>query len=114
IPHQGPVRALRFSPNRDVPLLAVVGVGTVELWDPVAGTLSLSASRSVTDLAFAPDGGTLIAGLEPPRDRPATTAEAASGSEARATPPPPTSQVWEVIEPVGRVRLTGFDARPGG
>ena len=52
---------MRFSPQGN--LLAIVGSGPIELWDPVALNLVavLGMSDQATDVAFAPDGKTLAA-----------------------------------------------------
>lgn len=88
-PNQSFVRFLRFSPKGT--LLAVVGmVGRdVELWDTASHSLIavLPTADRVDDIAFSPDGQTVIA----------------SGQAA-------TSSVWTVVESDVRTRLSGFDA----
>ncbi len=87
--HQFYVRTLRFSP--DGSLLAVAGSGSgVELWDPATNTLvaTVRTPDRVSDLAFSPDGRSL----------------AASCGEL--------TSIWAIVEPVGRVRLSGFGSRP--
>ncbi len=87
--HQFYVRTLRFSP--DGSLLAVAGSGSgVELWDPATNTMvaTVRTPDRVYDLAFSPDGRTLVA---------------ACGEQ---------TSVWAIVEPVGRVRLSGFGSRP--
>ena len=60
-PEQSYTRMMRFSPQGN--LLAIVGSGPIELWDPVALNLVavLRMSDQATDVAFAPDGRTLAA-----------------------------------------------------
>ena len=50
---------MRFSPHGS--LLALAGLGQIELWDPVAHSLvnQLPNSEQASDVAFSPDGHTL-------------------------------------------------------
>ena len=88
-PNQSFVRFLRFSPKGT--LLAIVGLlgRDVELWDTASHSLVavLPTPDRVDDIAFSPDGQTVIA----------------SGQAA-------TSSVWTVVETDVRTRLSGFDA----
>ena len=88
-PNQSFVRFLRFSPKGS--LLAVVGwLGRdVELWDTASHSVVavLPTPDIVDDIAFSPDGQTVIA----------------SGQAN-------VSAVWTVVETNARTRLSGFDA----
>ena len=88
-PKQSAVRFLRYSPSGS--FLAVVGfVGRdIELWDTESHNLVavLKSDDRVEDVAFSPDGRTLVA----------------SGQAA-------TTQAWAVVDPDVRTRLSGFDA----
>jgi eukaryotic-like serine/threonine-protein kinase len=88
-PSQSYTRLMRFSPQGT--LLAIVGSGPIELWDPVAHSLVavLGMSDQATDLAFAADGKTLAA------------AGRAGGSV-----------VWTVQDSTARTQLSGFDTSP--
>ena len=52
---------MRFSPQGN--LLALAGLGRVELWDPVVRSLvnQLPNSEQASDVAFSPDGRSLAA-----------------------------------------------------
>ena len=80
---------MRFSPQGS--LLALAGLGQIELWDPVAHSLvsQLPNSEQPSDVAFSPDGRTL-----------------AAVSRTGGT------LVWTVIDSAMRTQLSGFDARP--
>jgi eukaryotic-like serine/threonine-protein kinase len=80
---------MRFSPQGT--LLALAGLGPVELWDPVAHTLVavLKNPEQVNDLAFAPDGQTLAV-----VDRSGETS------------------LWKVTNSAMRTQLSGLDSRP--
>ncbi len=80
---------MRFSPHGS--LLALAGLGQIELWDPVARSLvnQLPNSEQASDVAFSSDGQTL----------------AAVGRAGGAL-------VWKVIDSAMRTQLSGFDARP--
>jgi WD40 repeat protein len=88
-PQSSFVRLLRFSPRGTV--LAVAGLGAIELWDPTAHAVvsALPTSDWVDDLAFAPDGRTLAA--------------AGQGS---------TTPAWAIVDPVVRRRISGFESEP--
>jgi serine/threonine protein kinase/WD40 repeat protein len=80
---------MRFSTHGS--LLALAGLGQIELWDPVARSLvnQLPNSEQASDVAFSPDGHTL-----------------AAVGRAGGT------LVWKVIDSAMRTQLSGFDARP--
>jgi eukaryotic-like serine/threonine-protein kinase len=80
---------MRFSTHGS--LLALAGLGQIELWDPVAHSLvnQLPNSEQASDVAFSPDGHTL-----------------AAVGRAGGT------LVWKVIDSAMRTQLSGFDARP--
>ncbi len=80
---------MRFSSHGS--LLALAGLGQIELWDPVARSLvnQLPNSEQASDVAFSPDGHTL-----------------AAVGRAGGT------LVWKVIDSAMRTQLSGFDARP--
>ena len=82
-------RLMRFNPKGT--LLAIAGVGPIELWDPMAHDLVavLRMNDQATDLAFAPDGQTLAAG----------------GRSA-------VTSVWTVHDSAARTQLTGFNSMP--
>jgi len=84
---QSHTRLLRFSPRGT--LLAIVGRGPIELWDPAAHSLVavLPMNDQATDLAFAPDGQTL----------------AAVGRGGGTS-------VWTVHDSAARIQLSGFDS----
>jgi eukaryotic-like serine/threonine-protein kinase len=86
-PTQSYTRLMRFSPQGTV--LAIAGVGPIELWDPVAHSLVavLQMDDQATDLAFAADGRTL----------------AATGHSSMTS-------VWTVHDSVARTQLSGFDS----
>jgi eukaryotic-like serine/threonine-protein kinase len=88
-PAQSYTRMMRFSPQGK--LLAIVGSGPIELWDPVALNLVavLGMSDQATDVAFAPDGRTL-----------------AAVSRAGA------STLWTIHDSAARTQLSGFDSPP--
>ena len=85
-PAQSYTQLMRFSPQGN--LLAIMGNGPIELWDPVALNLVavLAMSDQPTDLAFAPDGKTL----------------AAVGRAGEAI-------LWTVHDSAARTQLSGFD-----
>jgi serine/threonine protein kinase/WD40 repeat protein len=87
--YQNFTRVMRFSPRGT--LLAIAGVGPIELWDPLAHNLVavLRTNDQATDLAFAPDGRTL----------------AAAGRSAMTS-------VWTVSDSAARTQLSGFDSPP--
>ncbi len=87
--NQNFTRLIRFSPHGT--LLAIAGVGPIELWDPLAHNLVavLRMNDQATDLAFAPDGRTL-----------------AAGGRAEGT------FVWTVHDSAARTQLSGFDSPP--
>ncbi|MFI5457780.1 MAG: WD40 repeat domain-containing serine/threonine protein kinase [Isosphaerales bacterium] len=80
-------RLLRFSTQGT--LLAIVGGGPIELWDPAVHSLVavLQMNDQATDLAFAPDGRTLAA------------VGRAGGTS-----------VWTVDDSAARTQLSGFDS----
>ncbi len=86
-PTQSYTSLMRFSPQGTV--LAIAGVGPIELWDPVAHSLVavLQMDDQATDLAFAADGRTL----------------AATGHSS-------LTSVWTVHDSVARTQLSGFDS----
>jgi serine/threonine protein kinase/WD40 repeat protein len=88
-PTQNITWVMRFSPQGS--LLALGGLGPIELWDPVSHSLvnQLPNSEQANDLAFTPDGKTLAA------------AGRAGGT-----------LVWTIIDSAMRTQLSGFDARP--
>ena len=88
-PTQNVTWLMRFSPQGS--LLALAGLGQIELWDPVAHSLvnQLPNSEQASDVAFSPDGRTL-----------------AAVGRAGGT------LVWNVIDSAMRTQLSGFDARP--
>jgi serine/threonine protein kinase/WD40 repeat protein len=88
-PNQNITWLMRFSPQGSV--LALAGLGPIELWDPVAHSLvnQLPNSEQASDLAFSPDGKTL-----------------AAVGRGGAT------LMWTVIDSAARKQLSGFDARP--
>jgi eukaryotic-like serine/threonine-protein kinase len=80
------IRYLRFNPSGT--LLAASGGGAgIEVWDTAthAEVAVLPTPERVSDLAFAPDGRTLVA---------------ASGD---------ATSVWAVVDPIARAQLGGFD-----
>ena len=85
------MRLMRFSPQGN--LLAIMGSGPIELWDPVA--LNLVAvtvdgeQEQAIDMAFAPDGRTLAA--------------VSRAGEA---------MLWTVHDSAVRTQLSGFDNWP--
>jgi eukaryotic-like serine/threonine-protein kinase len=88
-PGQSNTRLMRFNPQGN--LLAIMGSGPIELWDPVALNLvaALLMSDQPTDIAFAPDGMTL----------------SAVGRSGEA-------MVWTVHDSAARTQLSGFDTPP--
>ena len=80
---------MRFSPQGN--LLAIMGSGPIELWDPVALNLVavMVMSDQATDVAFASDGKTL----------------AAVGRAGDAT-------LWTVHDSAARTQLSGFENWP--
>jgi eukaryotic-like serine/threonine-protein kinase len=80
---------IRFSPEGT--LLALVGLGPIELWDPAAHSLiavmRMNQPETPTDLGFSPDGRTLAAG-------------------GRGM----TTSMWTVTDFPARTQLSGFDA----
>ena len=80
---------MRFSPRGT--LLAIAGLGPIELWDPVAQSqvAVLPMSEQANELAFAPDGRTL--------------AEVGRAGVV---------SVWTINDSAMRTQLTGFDSRP--
>jgi eukaryotic-like serine/threonine-protein kinase len=88
-PNQNVTWQMRFSPHGS--LLALAGLGQIELWDPVAHNLvnQLPNSEQASDMAFSPDGHTL-----------------AAVGRAGGT------LVWNVIDSAMRTQLSGFDTRP--
>ena len=96
-PQQSNIHVLRFHPRGA--LLAAAGTD-VELWDPssrgvVAVLPADESDRSepsrggIEDLAFSPDGRTLVA-----------------STHGTTTP------AWAIVDPVAQARLSGFDAQP--
>jgi WD40 repeat protein len=87
--NQSFTRLMRFSPQGN--LLAIAGVGPIELWDPVARSLVavLTTNDQAADVAFAPDGRTLAA---------------AGRTEG--------TFVWTVHDSAARTQLSGFDSPP--
>jgi serine/threonine protein kinase/WD40 repeat protein len=77
---------MRFSPQGR--LLALIGWGPTELWDPVALTLvaALRTPEQIGDLAFGANGRTI----------------AAAGRTS-------TTSVWSVVDSAARTQLSGFD-----
>ncbi|MGO9466056.1 MAG: WD40 repeat domain-containing serine/threonine protein kinase [Isosphaeraceae bacterium] len=77
---------MRFSPQGR--LLALIGRGPTELWDPVALTLvaALPTSEPVADLAFGAHGRTI----------------AAAGRTS-------VTSLWTVVDSAARTQLSGFD-----
>jgi len=77
---------MRFSPQGR--LLALIGRGPTELWDPVALTLvaALPTSEPIADLAFGTHGRTI----------------AAAGRTS-------ATSVWTVVDSAARTQLSGFD-----
>jgi serine/threonine protein kinase/WD40 repeat protein len=77
---------MRFSPQGR--LLALIGWGPTELWDPVALTLvaALRTPEQISDLAFGANGRTIAAG-------------------GRTL----TTSVWTVVDSAARTQLSGFD-----
>jgi serine/threonine protein kinase/WD40 repeat protein len=88
-PAQSLTRKLQFSPRGN--LLAIVGLGPIELWDPVAHALVgvLKTSEQISDLTFAPDGQTLAV-----VDRGGMTS------------------LWSVTDSAIRTQLSGIESRP--
>ncbi len=88
-PNQSAVKLLRYSPRG--PFLVAVGLlgRDIELWDTDAHSrvAVLSSAERIDDVAFSPDGRSL----------------AAAGTGAK-------TQVWEIVDPNVRVRLSGFDS----
>src|SRR5262249_59175050 len=82
-------RLMRFSPQGT--LLAIAGVGPIELWDPIARSLVavLRMNDQAADLTFAADGRTL-----------------AAGGRAQST------VVWNVRDSAVRTQLSWFDSVP--
>ncbi|HZW31686.1 MAG TPA: WD40 repeat domain-containing serine/threonine-protein kinase, partial [Isosphaeraceae bacterium] len=78
---------MRYNPQGT--LLALVGVGPIELWDPAARSLVtvLRPSDRPSELAFSPDGRTLAVG----------------GASA-------SSSTWTVLDSTARTQLSGLDA----
>ncbi len=90
-PNQNYVHLLKFSP--DGSLLALAGRGSdVELWEPASNTLvaALHTEKWVTDLALSASGRTLtlVAGQ------------------------PDSVALWAIVDPVVRVRFSGFEHPP--
>ncbi len=87
-PAQSYTRLMRFSPQGN--LLAIMGNGPIELWDPVALNLVavLTMSDQPIDVAFAPDGKSL----------------AAVGRAGEAV-------LWTVHDSTARTQLSGFDTQ---
>jgi WD40 repeat protein len=85
-PMQNRTWQMRFSPQGR--LLALVGPGPTELWDPVASTMvaALRTPDQVVDLAFGPTGRTIV------------TAGRVEGVSA-----------WTVLDSTVRTQLSGFD-----
>jgi WD40 repeat protein len=100
-PRHSVIRLLRFHP-RGTLLASVGGMGAtdIELWDPdsqnlVAVLPAAEPDRSepphgVDDVAFSPDGRTLVA----------------SSTHAAMTP------AWAIVEPAALAQLSGFDSWP--
>jgi serine/threonine protein kinase/WD40 repeat protein len=97
-PQHSNIRLLRFHPRGT--LLAAVGAGAadIELWDSdsqtkVAVLRPVETDRAdphgIDDLAFAPDGRTLVA-----------------STRGAMTP------AWAIVDPVAQAQLSGFDAWP--
>ncbi len=88
-PAQSNTRLMRFSPQGN--LLALMGTGPIELWDPVALTLValMGMADQATDVAFGPNGTTL----------------AAVGRAGEA-------MLWTVHDSAARTQLSGFDLAP--
>ena len=88
-PGQSNTRLMRFNPQGN--LLAIMGSGPIELWDPVSLNLvaALRTSDQAADMAFAPDGMTL-------------SAVGRSGD----------AMVWTVHDSAARTQLSGFDTPP--
>jgi serine/threonine protein kinase/WD40 repeat protein len=86
-PTQSYTRLMRFSPQGTV--LAIAGVGPVELWDLVAHSLVavLQMDDQATDLAFAADGRVL----------------AATGRSS-------LTSVWTLHDSAAATQLSGFDS----
>jgi serine/threonine protein kinase/WD40 repeat protein len=101
-PQQSNIHLLRFHPRGTLLAAAATGPGTqIELWDPASrGVVALlptsendraEPSRGgVEDLAFAPDGRTLVASTH--------------GSTA--------TSAWAIVDPVAQAQLSGFEAQP--
>jgi serine/threonine protein kinase/WD40 repeat protein len=97
-PQESEIRLLRFHPEGT--LLAAAGRGTdIELWDtashgrvavlPASETNRSEPPHDVEDLAFSPDGRTLVA-------------------SAHGT----TSPAWAIVDPVAHTQLSGLDSAP--
>ncbi len=90
-PAQNVIRLMRFSPQGN--LLAIMGSGPIELWDPVALNLVavtvMAEQEPAIDIAFAPDGRTLAA--------------VSRAGEA---------MLWTVHDSAVRTQLSGFDNWP--
>ncbi|HEV3165775.1 MAG TPA: WD40 repeat domain-containing serine/threonine-protein kinase [Isosphaeraceae bacterium] len=100
---QGTARSLRFSP--DGSLLAVAGgwrEAGVELWDPAGTALvaALPTTVPVSDVAFSPKGQTLAIGQ--------TAFPSATSSSVGQS----SVAIWNILEPMGQVRFSGFREVP--
>ena len=89
-PNQSLTGQMRFSPQGT--LLALVGWGPIEIWDPAAHSLvaALKTSNPSSTIAFSQDGRTLAAG----------------GSQGEI------SEVWTIFDSAARAQVSGFDSRP--
>jgi serine/threonine protein kinase/WD40 repeat protein len=85
-PLQNRTWQVRFSPQGR--LLALLGAGPTELWDPLASTMvaALRSPEQVVDLAFGPTGRTIV-----------TAGRLTGVSE------------WTVLDSTVRTQLSGFD-----
>lgn len=89
-PNQNVTWQIRFSPQGT--LLALVGRGPIEIWDPAAHSLVavLRTANPASSIAFSLDGRTLAAG----------------------GPQGETTDVWTFSDSAARTQVSGFDSRP--
>ena len=87
-PSQSITRMMRFNPRGT--LLAISGMGPIELWDPIAHSqVAVLRSDQAMDMAFSSDGRSL----------------AATGRSGGTS-------VWTLTDSSMRTQLTGFDDHP--
>ena len=89
-PNQNFTYQMRFSPQGT--LLALIGRGPIEIWDPAAHSLVavLRTLNPTSSIAFSLDGRTLAAG----------------GAQGE------TADVWTFSDSTARTQVSGFESRP--